>query len=90
MNTIPDCNVNKPRKSLIETLITGNLGYCCLWAFFKRNKSTYMIALRLGVSARAIRQYKARYKAGEYKCECKERCLKSLLTSPSVEPPDVA
>ena len=63
----------------IPDFITKDLGYCCLWAFFTRNKQTGMIAIRLGVSDRAIRLYKARFREGEFKCECGDKCLKEAI-----------
>lgn len=69
----------RERRTLIIPLIKVGLGYCCLWAFFHHNKRTAMIATRLGVTTRAIRYHKAAYRAGEFKCEGCEKCLKDLL-----------
>ena len=79
MNTYRGGYMDKQTKEKIPGFITEDLGYCCLWAFFTRNKRTGMIALRLGVSDRAVRLYKARHKAGEFKCECKGNCLKARI-----------
>jgi hypothetical protein len=66
---------NRNPKSNLWQLISS-LGYCCWWAFFRRNKRTGMIATRLGCSDRAVRYQKARFKAGERRCENCEGCLK--------------
>lgn len=65
--------------ALTEHLITDGLGYCCLFAFFSIYRRTSMIALRLGVTPRTIRLYKARFRDGEYKCAGCERCLASKI-----------
>ena len=68
------------KRVTIESMIKEDLGYCCLWAFFTRNKKTGMIAMRLGVTPRAVRLYKARFNNGGYQCECKEgACLRHVL-----------
>ena len=59
----------------IEHMITVYLGYCCIWAFFKRNSQTDMIATRLGVSDRAVRYRKAEFNSGFYSCKDCENCL---------------
>jgi len=85
MNTNEPASMNTKRISLIERLITGappaGLGYCCLWAFFTRNKRTEMIAIRLGVSSRAIRLYKARHGEGEFSCGDCTNCLKRIVNN---------
>jgi hypothetical protein len=63
----------------LKHLITDGLGYCCLWAFFQRNRQTGLIALRLGVTERAVRFHKARWRDGDYECEGKCNCLKPVL-----------
>lgn len=69
----------KPPRITIASLIQNDLGYCCLWAFFTRNTRTVMIALRLGVTTRAIRKHKELFREGVYKCEGNCNCLKSYL-----------
>jgi hypothetical protein len=64
---------------MIEELITENMGFCCLYAFFTKYRQTSQIAFRLGVSDRAIRSYKERFKAGEFECKKCENCLKGKL-----------
>lgn len=75
--TIVQCN-DKP-IALTERLIKQGLGYCCLWAFFKLFRQTPMIALRLGVTPRTVRLYKARFRGGEYKCEGCAKCMKQAI-----------
>jgi hypothetical protein len=75
VNTLPD---HKP-YTLTERLIRQGLGYCCLWAFFSLFRRTELIAIRLGVTPRTIRLYKARFRGGEFKCEGCEKCLKSAI-----------
>lgn len=66
----------KPSRQTFRLLITEGLHYCCPWAFFKLYKRTALIAERLGLSTRAIRMQKARFKAGEFSCEDCANCLK--------------
>jgi hypothetical protein len=63
----------------IQYMITQGLGYCCLYAFFRRNKQTGMIAARLGVTERAVRYHKEKMKNGEYVCAKLPTCLKACL-----------
>lgn len=64
-----------------KSLVTGKhgLNYCCVWAFFKLHKRTGLIAARLGLTDRAVRYNKARFKSGEFACEKCEKCLKGKL-----------
>jgi len=66
-------------STLTEHLIKDGLGYCCLWAFFSIHRQTGMIALRLGVTPRTIRLYKAKHRGGEYSCEECGKCMKSAV-----------
>lgn len=56
---------------------THGLGYCCLWAFFKRFSSTAMIALRLGTTKRAI--IYAKHKGALEGCTSCPNCMKDKL-----------
>lgn len=68
------------RKNSLEFLITNGLGYCCVWGFFHFvSKRTGMIAVRLGVTDRAVRYAKAKFRAKEIACAGKEGCLKCKL-----------
>lgn len=67
------------KRASVKALIRTGLGYCCLWAFFSRNKSTTMIATRLGVTPRAIRYQRQAFRQGEFKCEGCDGCLKEYL-----------
>lgn len=63
----------------IHYYITVDLNYCCEWAFFKRNRQTAMIAIRLGVSDRAVRYHKEQFKCGGIACEGRGNCMKDKL-----------
>lgn len=68
-----------PRLS-VKSLITQDLGYCCLWFFFTRYKKTGLIAARLGVTERAVRYAKAEVRSGCSKCEGREACMNAKIT----------
>lgn len=59
--------------SLIES---EALGFCCPAAFFAANEKveTWVLAERLGVSDRTVREHRARWKAGAG-CDGHPRCL---------------
>lgn len=64
----------------VKVLITHplyGLGYCCLWAFFRRYTSTAMIALRLGTTKRAI--IYAKHKGAKEGCLSCPNCMKKRL-----------
>lgn len=63
------------RSPLFIRLICGDLGYCCIYAFFRLFKRTGLIATRLGMSRRTVQLYKVRWRAGEFKCEGCKNCL---------------
>lgn len=63
----------------IHSLVTKDLGYCCLYAFFRLYRQTGVIATRLGVTDRAIRKHKEAFRAGELRCgKCKTCMLPAL------------
>lgn len=66
-------------RQTIKKLVCTGLGYCCLWSFFKLFKKTSQIALRLGVSDRAVRYHRQAFRRGELSCECRDNCLKGKL-----------
>lgn len=74
--------MNTPNPYSVPNLITGKLGlnYCCMFGFFSIYKRTAQIALRLGVTDRTIRVYKAKFLKGDYECEKKDCCLKKAIT----------
>jgi hypothetical protein len=72
-------NPTHDKHVTVGTLITDGLGYCCPWVFFRRFRSTAMIALRLGVSTGTVRTWKRAFKAGEFTCTCRENCMKEKL-----------
>ena len=75
MTQLRDCT---RRQTVIRKLICHGLGYCCPYGFFRFNKTTAMIALRLGVTERTVQRYKADFAAGRLKCEDCDKCLKSI------------
>jgi hypothetical protein len=76
MNTIPTNNMTTKRHRFsVDLLITSGLGYCCSWFFFTHFKRTALIAIRLGVTPRAVRYAKAKFKSGEMKCRGCENCM---------------
>lgn len=70
-----------PRANSVEYLITVGLGYCCLWRFFSWFRQTHLIADRLGVTSRAIRKHKERFRAGELSCENCRNCMRKARVS---------
>lgn len=58
----------------IQHLVTVDLKYCCLWAFFKLYADPSLIAARLGVTDRAVRGARARAKTAG--CTGCPRCLR--------------
>lgn len=65
----------------LKSLVTHDLHYCCLWAFFSLYEKPGLIALRLGLSRQAVHKHKRRFVEGEYKCERCPRCLAPSLES---------
>ena len=70
--------------SIVTRLVTaaesqGGLGYCCEWMFFHHNGRTSLIADRLCLTSRTIRLRKALFRAGAFRCEKKDCCLKPRL-----------
>jgi len=63
------------KRNSIEWLIWDGLGYCCEWKFFSLYHDCEVIAARLGVTSRAVRNHKARFEAGELCCEHRPDCL---------------
>jgi hypothetical protein len=63
----------------VKSLITEDLGYCCLFAFFSLHKDTKMIADRLGFCTRAIRYHKMAFRQGDLNCEMKPKCLRCRI-----------
>jgi hypothetical protein len=66
-------------RPTITTLITKDLHYCCMWAFFSIFKKRGEIADRLGVSTRTVNRAKADFRAGKMKCKGCERCMKEQV-----------
>ena len=69
----------------IKELVTKDLHYCCIWAFFRLYTDPALIAARLGVSDRAVRS--ARAKAREAGCQSCPRCLRKRGIS-RLQPPE--
>lgn len=68
-------------RILVSDMITKDLGYCCVWFFFKRYRRTSLIAARLGVSPRAIRYHKSAVNDGLVGCPKAPNCMCKLLPS---------
>ena len=66
-------------RQTVRRLITEGLGYCCPWAFFSLFKNTITIALRLGVTTRAVRYAKADFAAGHHRCENCSNCMRKVI-----------
>lgn len=63
----------------LKSMIEVDLGYCCLYAFFRLYRKTPVIADRLGVTTRAVRKYKAAFRAREFECTKKDCCMLPIL-----------
>jgi len=63
-------------RPTVESMVTKDLGYCCLWFFFSRFRKTGLAAARLGVSPQAIRQNKATCGG----CKAREACMDRKIT----------
>ena len=57
-------------------LITTGLGYCCEWHFFQRYRDARLIAARLGITERTVRQHLYDALAGKVGCTDCKRCVK--------------
>jgi len=66
-------------RPTLKSLITQDLGYCCLWFFFSRFQRTSVIATRLGLHKRTVRAARAQVTNGECECECRANCMKKYL-----------
>lgn len=63
-------------RCLFERLVCEDgLGYCCPYALFRVTKQTGAIALRLGMTTRAVRFWKAKFNSKELQCQQKATCL---------------
>lgn len=81
MNTKSTDNVNT-HPPTIASLILEDLGYCCLWAFFKKfGGRPSLIAARLGFTPRAVRRVKA-YTLEHCTCAENHRCMRKALGLP--------
>ena len=66
-----------PIKPLsLPDLVINGLGYCCVWWFFQHNKRTALIAVRLGLSSRTVREWKSRVKSGCLSCDASAGCVR--------------
>ena len=50
-----------------------------MFGFFSMFKRTALIALRLGVTDRTVRVYKAKFNEGAYECEKRDCCMKKAI-----------
>ncbi len=64
-----------------SSLITDGLGYCCEWLFFHRfkDRTDSLIAARLGVSPRTVRQHRIKVMLGQLGCEAASCCMRAKL-----------
>jgi hypothetical protein len=67
-------------RPTVKSLIIEDLGYCCLWFFFKHYRQTGVVADRLGVTPRAIRYAKADVDEGREVCRGCANCLHKKIT----------
>lgn len=74
------------RPNTISWMIRHSLGYCCEWAFFTLYPDCELVALRLGVTSRAVRKHKAAVLAGELHCQNTPSCLRQLKRLSSLAP----
>jgi hypothetical protein len=75
-------STHKMARPTIKILIEEDLGYCCQWFFFNQFRRTAVVAMRLGVTDRAIRYVKAEMKEGCLQCEDNPRCMKRFARKP--------
>ena len=67
-------------RPTVLSMVTQDMGYCCLWFFFSRFRRTGLIAARLGVSPQAIRQNKASCGGCQSKASCMDKKITLELT----------
>lgn len=75
-----------------KTLVVNGMGYCCTWAFFRVNQKVAHIAVRLGITVRAVYYHRCAFEAGTMRCENSARCMKARLvraTDAGLIPPEV-
>lgn len=65
---------NHTIRGIIPDMILNDLGYCCLQRFFLLYPSPTQIAIRLGVTKRAVCKVKAKVRENPAPCEkCQKR-----------------
>lgn len=65
------------KRITFHRLVCEDLGYCCIYGFFRfGSRRTGAIAIRLGLTDRAVRYQKAAFKAGDHQCSNNPNCLK--------------
>jgi len=64
----------------LRSLVTQDLGYCCVWFFLTRFRKSRVVADRLGLDIRTVNYARARVKSGEEKCAGCEGCLDKVVT----------
>ena len=72
------------KRWTVASLITSpsGLGYCCLWAFFYTFRRTSVIARRLGIATRTVKQYRSAWADGAYECQNCPNCMRHALKIP--------
>ena len=70
-------------RTLVKSLITESLGYCCEYFFFTRYPNAGLVAARLGISLAAAKDHKSRVVHGGETCRKCKGCF--LLRYPNVK-----
>ena len=60
----------------LEHLVTKDLGYCCIYAFFALHRSNRMIATRLGMNITTVARYRREFASGLRRCTEANNCLR--------------
>ena len=60
----------------LEDLVTKDLGYCCIYAFFALHRNNAQIAARLGMNVTAVRRYRREFASGLRRCTEVKNCLR--------------
>lgn len=68
-------------RPTVLSMVTQDMGYCCLWFFFSRFRKTGLVAARLGVSPQAIRQNRATCGGCKQAANCIDKKIALQLTS---------
>lgn len=78
---LPGRTRSQPRTLFERLVCEEGLGYCCPYALFRVTRRTGAIAIRLGMSDRIVRIWKARFRNKELSCENKPTCMIAHIRS---------